>query len=463
MLYNSNMLIEKISYGIDFGTTNSTFAYVDKDKVIKLPLDPDAEDPTVVRSVIYVDSSGQFLVGQPAMEAYISSIAINKETAKKTIFTGNYITVNDEKGNDKVIPEIIDVDVINGGRLLQSLKSALSNETIKEVNLFGKIYRIEEIVGIFLKELKKRADKIVKQDVTSAVIGRPVEYVGFNNELAVDRMRQACEIAGFKDVIFEYEPVGAAYDFGMSTKSFTNLLVFDFGGGTLDLSVVRFPDKKILGTVGIPIGGDHFNSEIFMSKLVNFFGGDLTWGSSQLKLPSYIFNSLKNWYEISLLKTKSFSDSIQHFRFMCSDIKSLDRLNSLVVHNLGFGVYQEIERVKKGLSINSEETFTFVTEHFTLKTIISRSEFEGTISDDLIEINYLINKMLLLANIKMSDIDTVVATGGSSLIPIVYNLLKTTFPSVEVHRSDMFTGVASGLAIIANNKFKKSIESIQEK
>lgn len=447
-------MAKKISYGIDFGTTNSTVAYVDENnEVTKLALDPEADNPTVVRSVIYASPDGQFLFGKPAVDAYLASVATNKETEKKTIFTGNYIKIIDDNGRPATVPEIIDIDVFNGGRLLQALKTALSSRSIKEINLFGKVYLIEEIIGMYLKELKSRSDKIVGQDVKSAVFGRPVEYVGGDNKLAIERMSKACEIAGFTDVKFEYEPVGAAYDYGVNIKEDHKALIFDFGGGTLDISIFKFPEKKVLVNLGLPIGGDHFNSEIFMSSLSKYFGSEATYGSSNLSLPTYIFNALQNWYEISLLKTKSFSESLNLFRYNCSDSEALDRLESLVKHNLGFSLYEEIERVKKSLSINNEEKYSFHKENIRIETLINKKEFEEIIKYDLLDIKELLFNAISAADLDVNDIDIVATTGGSSLIPSVISLLDSIFGKNKIQKSDAFTGVASGLATIAKLTF----------
>lgn len=442
---------KKIRYGIDFGTTNSTVAYVDKNnQIIKIPIDPESENPFVMRSIIYASPDGQFVFGKSAIDAYLLSIAENKDKSKKTIFTGNYINVNDEKGHDKQVPEIVNIDVHNGGRLFQSLKSALSNESINNINVYGKIYKIEELVGLFLKEIKNRADKIVGQQVTSAVVGRPVKYVGGNNKLAIKRMVKACKLAGLVHVDLEYEPVGAAFDHGVKIEEHQNVLIFDFGGGTLDLSIINFPAMKVLLSSGLPIGGDHFNSKIFMNKLAKFFGSEATWGEKSLEFPRHIFDSLKSWYNISLLKTNEFANTLDSLGYNCSDRKSLKRLRSLVSNNLGFSMYEEIERVKKDLSNKQIGLYKFNNKDIDIETKITKKEFELIIKDDLDEIVKFINNSLKRANFKTKDIDIVVTTGGSSLIPIIQNLLVNIFSTNKIQRSDEFTSVASGLAVMAN-------------
>lgn len=442
------------SYGIDFGTTNSTVVCVDKNgELTKLAIDPSASDKAVMRSVIYADQGGNFLFGKAAIDAYLLSVATSKSSTKQTVFTGNYITVSDDTGHDKIVPEVLDIDVTQSGRLLQSLKSGLSRQAIKKVNLFGKVYLIEEIVGLFLKELKQRADKLVGTNVTSAVIGRPVEYVGGNNQLAIARMTRACQIAGFTDVSFEYEPIGAAYDYGVGTSKPQNVLIFDFGGGTLDISVIKYPEKQILISAGLPIGGDSFNAEIFKGKLVEYFGSQIVWGDAQQGLPRHIFLSLEKWYEISLLKNRELIDSFEQFRYQCSDKVALTHLKSLIINSLGFSMYEEIERVKKNLSTKDKELYSFRAGDIDLQKFIERVEFERLISDHIKNIDHFIRSSLASINLKTEDIGIVATTGGSSLIPVVQNLLIKLFGSDKIKHSSTFTSVAAGLAIIANQKF----------
>lgn len=443
------MSLRKLAYGIDFGTTNSTVALLNREgKLLKLAVDPEAENPAVMRSVIYVSPQMKFLFGKPAINAYLMDIAQGKGAVKKTVFTGRYIKVAGSNGRDQLVPEVIEVEESAGGRFLQALKSALSSHLINEINLFGKIYSIEELVGFFLKEMKDRADIIIGENIDKAVIGRPVEYVGGDNDIALKRMMKAARIAGFKEVKFEYEPVGAAYDYGISITNKQKALIFDFGGGTLDISIFKFPQKEALANVGLPIGGDHFNSEIFMTKIAKYFGNDVVYGSAQLKLPTYIFDSLQNWYRISLLKTKEFANDLENFRFLCSDIKAINALKSLIYNNLGFKMYEEIERVKKGLSTTSEEIYRFNGPDIEVETRIKKLEFEKIIRNDLSSIKEILEKSFAKAQIKQKDIDIVATTGGSSLIPIIRDLLIEMFGEEKIKKSDAFTSVASGLALM---------------
>ena len=443
---------QNLSFGIDFGTTNSTVVCVDQDgQLSKLAIDPGASDQAVMRSVIYADHGGNFLFGKAAIDAYLLSVATSKSSTKQAIFTGNYITISDDTGHDQTVPEVLDLDVTTSGRLLQSLKSGLSRPAIKKINLFGKVYRIEEVVGLFLKELKQRADKLVGEDITSAVIGRPVEYVGGNNALAIERMTKACQIAGFKDFSFEYEPIGAAYDYGVDSQGSQKVLIFDFGGGTLDISVIKYPEKEILISAGLPIGGDSFNAEIFKGELADYFGSKILWGDAQQELPRHIFLSLEKWYEISLLKNRELIDSFEQFSYQCSDKVALSHLKSLIINSLGFSMYEEIERVKKNLTSKDRALYSFKIADIDLEKLIERGEFEDMISDHIANIEGFIQTSLAKVGLSTQDIDIVATTGGSSLIPLVQDLLIKLFGVDKIKHSSTFTSVAAGLAIIAKN------------
>jgi hypothetical chaperone protein len=449
-------MTNQISYGIDFGTTNSTVAIIDSNKSLSiLPIDQQSSSPTVMRSVIYADPDGsELFYGGQAIKQYLANVSTKHNTEYKNISSGRYIKALSSQGTYELIPEITEIEVNPSGRLLQSLKSALSNQSISKVNLFGKIYPIEVLIGMFLREMKRKADLIVNEDVKSVVIGRPVEYVGSNNKLALSRMQKAAEFAGFTKVDFELEPIAAAYDYSESRHSDEIAVIFDFGGGTLDISAIKLPEKKILFNFGLKIGGDKFDAEIFADKLSPYFGSEVTYGMSKIQIPRHIYNSLESWYGISLLKTRDFMNQFEDYRFMCSDLKALYSLKSLVFDNLGFKLYEEIEKVKKILSTNNDSSIHFSENNINIHTNLNRGEFEQIIKNDLNEIDFTIDTSLDAMGLNPSDVDTIVTTGGSSLIPAIQKILRMKFANSRFISSNTFTSVAAGLARIGYNKFK---------
>lgn len=449
----------KSVYGIDFGTTNSTITAIDNSKEPRtLKIDLKAINQEVVRSVIYVNHKHEFMFGQKAIENYNSDIAQGKVAKKKKIFTGKYYKVARSSlvagfKEDEIVPEIIEIEEGEGGRLFQSLKSILGLNFISKFSVFQREYEVEELISIFLKEIKKLADENLNENVTSVVLGRPVEFVGKNNQIAVERLKNAAQKAGFKEIIFEYEPVGAAYDYGLNINKNQIAMMFDFGGGTLDLTIMKFPEKKVIINSGIPLGGDYINSQIFTERIGKYFGQNTTYGDLSLPVPSSIYQSLKNWYSISLLKTENFAETLEKLKFNNSDPQTIDALQSLIWNNLGFKLYEEIDNTKKGLSSNKEQVLKFVENLINIYEKITIDEFNIIIKNDLEDIENLINHTLSQAKLQLTDIDFVSTTGGSSLIPAIKNLLQNKFGEEKMKHTDAFTSVSKGLALRAYEEF----------
>lgn len=444
-----------LSYGIDFGTTNSTIAIVKDGKVEKLSLEPTSDNPSIMRSITYVSPRGDFLFGKKAIDAYLQDVKEGKGRTKKQLYTGRYITVTgnaDVHGvrDDEIVEEILEFDEFEGGRILQGLKSVLANPAIKQINLFGKIYAIEDVVGMFLREMKSRADTILQEDVRAVVVGRPVTYVGPDNTLAIERMTHALKFAGFTHIEFEYEPIAASYDYASRVKGSQQALIFDFGGGTLDISIVAIPSLAVLANVGLPIGGDYFNSHIFTHKLSSFLGSKTTYGPNKAFMPSYLYESLKDWYKATLLKHERFDVQMDHFAFLSSDPAAIESLRSLINNNLSFSLYDEIDRAKKYLSGNQVSAIQFHEKNIDIDTIFQKNEFEEYIHSDVLDIQKKIEEALSISRLTPDDIDAVSTTGGSSLIPKVTKLLEKMFGMEKILRHDAFTSVASGLALKAN-------------
>lgn len=127
----------------------------------------------------------------------------------------------------------------------------------------------------------------------------------------------------------------------------------------------------------------------------------------------------------------------------------MNALKSLVFNNLGFALYEEIERVKKELSRKDSKIYRFDAKDIEIIKAITKLDFEEIIQNDLVDIEKTIDKALLVAGIERKDIDVVATTGGSSLIPIVHNQLERIFSKEKIKESNAFTSVAAGLALRA--------------
>lgn len=438
------------AYGIDFGSTNSLVSYYDGRSVCVLPIETDGAK--IIRSVIYVHPQKGKLVGKMAIDAYLDDV--NRGEPLKLIehFTGKYIKIPKPMGisgykGEMSVPQIIMIESGNRGRLIQGLKSLLTSD-FSGTDLFGEHHTLEDLLGIIMGEMKSRADKIVGVDVKNAVLGRPVRYVGKTNEkLAMERMENVAKKAGFTNIEFELEPIGAALSYGKTSTNDEIVLVFDFGGGTLDISIVSFPSGKILGVTGVGIGGDLIDIHIFQDKLLKYFGGNSKFGLHQQHLPKFIVGALQNWYSLSLLKTQDFLETLERLTQQTDDKLSMKYLEDLVLYNLGFALYEEIDSTKKQLSFSDQENFVFPQQSIQINEVFTRLDLQEIMYPLLVRIEECIDESLKVSGVKVSEIDKIVMTGGSSLIPRVREILAAKFGGEKLSEFDVFESVVAGLGI----------------
>jgi molecular chaperone DnaK (HSP70) len=148
--------MKNVFYGIDFGTSNAAVAAIGNQRKPEIiPLDPVSKNPYVIRTMIYISRKGEFSFGEEAVNSYNEDVKNAKPAQKKTVWTGRKIKVASPASRksgfvpDRIIDEAFEIDDIQTGRLLQGIKSLLGNESIQKMNLFGKEYGIEELVGLF--------------------------------------------------------------------------------------------------------------------------------------------------------------------------------------------------------------------------------------------------------------------------------------------------------------------------
>src|ERR1700761_8335919 len=129
------------------------------------------------------------------------------------------------------------------GRLMRALKTILGSSLIDEATTVGRRrIKLTEVIELFVRHLKTRAEEFAGHEITQVVHGRPVRFV--DGDDAADAKAQATLEAiahrvGFRDVLFEYEPIAAAYHYEETATREEIVLVADIGGGTSDVSVIR--------------------------------------------------------------------------------------------------------------------------------------------------------------------------------------------------------------------------------
>jgi len=165
-------------------------------------------------------------------------------------------------------------------------------------------------------------------------------------------MRAACDLAGLKDVRRLEEPVGAALSYGATITETRNVLVFDFGGGTLDVTVMELrPDGRhqVLATGGTPVGGEALNRTIMRAKLLRLFGVDDSVGGKGLAMPARVADLLLSWQTIPQLTLPVNAPIMEMIRSQRVGPagRRFRALECLITRNYGLPLFEAIEAALK--------------------------------------------------------------------------------------------------------------------
>jgi len=448
--------MKKLSYGFDFGTSNSAIALAEGGAARLLPIDPAGAAPTIAPSVLFIAREGGAFVGSEAIAEFVRRNA-GREIVRNRVNSGKIVSTH--YGDEWVQ---FDADVELPGRFFQSLKSFLRDESFEGTNIFGKFYTLEELIATYMRVVKQQADSVAGAPVDAVVMGRPVHFSndGSKDAGAQARLLKAAQVAGFSNVRFMFEPIGAALEYESTLVREELAFVFDFGGGTLDFSVIRLGPQRarhadraedILGVGGVVIGGNTLDEDIMERRLLEYFGsraGAHTLSGNTASYPQWLLALLRSWHTIQLLNERGTVRFLKEFRVTARHHHDeIDALLCLVQKNYGWLLFEEIERAKIELSAETQTEITFLREAIPIREPLSRRSFERLITPRLSAIEDAIDSTLADAGVEPDQIEVVLRTGGSSLIPAVQSLLERRFGASRVKKQEVFTSIASGLAI----------------
>ncbi len=366
--------------GIDLGTTNSCVAVMEGSEPTVIP---NAEGKRTTPSVIAFVEDGEIKVGDPAKRQAVTNPTKTIASIKR--FMGN------KYSESKVEAERAAFKVVKG-----------DNDTPR-VDIDGRLYTPQELSAMILQKMKKTAEDYLGTDVTRAVITVPAYF----NDSQRQATKEAGEIAGLKVERIINEPTAAALAYGLDKKhTDQKIVVFDFGGGTHDVSILELGDGvfEVLATDGdTHLGGDDVDQKII------------------------------NWLADEFEKEESMD--------LRKDPMALQRLKEAA----------EKAKIELSSSTQTEINLPYITATGSgpkhLVKSMTRAKFEQLI-DDLVKRTIApCEKALKGAGLKKTDIDEIILVGGSTRIPAVQEAVEKFFgkaPSKGVNPDEV---VAVGAAI----------------
>ncbi|MBJ7577773.1 Hsp70 family protein [Devosia sp. MC532] len=415
-----------LSCGLDFGTSNSTLGRIGADNQPHLvPLE---NGSATIPSVLFFSfEDNQIHFGRDAVAEYVTGAE---------------------------------------GRLMRSIKSVLGTSLFNDTTrIKAKRYGYGDIIGTYVAELKKRAEAHLGDELTQVVLGRPVQFVDDDpaaDRQAQDQLEAAVRAQGFKDIAFQFEPIAAALDYERHVNGERLALIIDLGGGTSDFSLVKVApgnaDKAdrsddILGTGGVHIGGTDFDRLLAMSRVMPELGlGSMT-KDGKRHLPVAPYYDLSTWHRINRLYDAQAIRDLRSTMREAVEAERVETMITLVEERLGHRLIGAVEGSKIELSDKPVSAFDFDVNGSHIRTDISVEQLAEALDDSIGKLETTIGATLAQAGVKASDIDSLILTGGSTLVPAVANRLQARFPEAEVIRTDVLGSVGLGLSLEAKRIF----------
>lgn len=358
-------------------------------------------------------------------------------------------------------------DYLDGtpGRLMRSLKSLLGSRLVHERTAVGdKSLAFTDILTLYLRMLRERAQQDAASDLHSVVLGRPVRFV--DDDAARDADAQAtlhacARAAGFRDVEFQLEPIAAAFDYERGVAREEAVLVVDVGGGTADFTVIRVGPGRharidrasdVLANDGIHIAGTDFDSRLHLAWVMPLFGYGTT-SPKGLAMPSPLFFDLSTWHRINLLYGAATRETLRELRDFFADARLYDRLRKVVQEALGHELLTRTEAAKIALSDRDACTIDLAHVEAGLSVVARRGELEALLADLLARLRTLGLATVSAAGLAPAAISTVYFTGGSSGMTALRDAFAPAFPASRIAVGDLFGSVVSGLGIDAARRF----------
>jgi hypothetical chaperone protein len=420
-----------LSIGIDFGTTNTVIALAGADGPAHLVRFPAPEKEVF------------------AFRSAISFHAPSENSNEREVEAGPWAI-------EAYVEDPLET------RFIQSFKSFAASASFSETQILGRRYLFEDLLSAFLLKLRDHGGADMAQLPKRVIVGRPVTFAGAapDEELALSRYETAFQRLGFTEILYSYEPVGAAFFFARELKEDATVLVGDFGGGTSDFSIIRFTrrDGEIqstpLGRSGVGVAGDAFDYRI----IDNLVSPQLGKGSSYtsfgkvLPIPNRYYSTFARWDQLALMRASRDMREIRKLVREAVEPEKIERLVEVLDENYGYMLYRSVSNLKEALSSQDSAEFRFEAGTISIGRQVARTEFEAWIAPELGLIETAVDRALGDAGLAAGQIDRIFLTGGSSLVPAVRDIFRRRFDPSKIESGSELESIASGLALMGRER-----------
>jgi hypothetical chaperone protein len=457
-----------IGVGVDFGTSNSTVAWFDGRQLRFVAVETNSP---ILPTAIHLSKEYEGTTGSAAIERYVEENTARLVHLVPEILGQAAGSIEDDSPVHEIAELTTSRNVVFGplidhglpGRLFLGLKRLLGNPAIERIFVFNRPYRLVALLTPVLLRLHEAVERELGAPVSHAHVGRPVNFEGRDvsrNSLAVSRLAEACDHAGFRDIEFYPEPIAATLSFLWQRQlaGSGTVLTVDFGGGTLDLSVIAYSGTKfeVLSTEGADLGGDRIDQLIFRRLLFPLLGEGETWSrkiDGRTVETSFPFNEYEegilNWAITHTLNQNRYKTRLTELIAIGGEASvKFQRLKDLINYNYSYSVFSAIKKAKAELSTGVATTIDI--PELNLRIPFARAQLNEILAPMMNQLATLVHEVVVRASLPMNGVDLVVRTGGSSQIVAVRQLLEELFPD-KVTEHDPFTSVAGGLAIADYN------------
>src|SRR6201996_8437707 len=340
--------------GLDFGTSNSALGVLQGNAPALAPVEGAS---TLIPSAIFFDfeTKGRVIFGRQAIDAYIGE---------------------------------------HDGRLMRALKTILGSPLIDEATSVGsRRIKLTQVVEMFVRHLKAQAEEFAGHEITQVVHGRPVRFVDGDDEAdarAQNVMEDIAHRVGFRDVVFEYEPIAAAYNYEETATREEIVLIADIGGGTSDFSAIRIgPDRMarldrhddVLGSAGARIGGTDFETRLNLGAVMPLLGLGTQLTTKDLPMPKAIYYELATGATINFAYNFKTEREVRELLAESAEPDRVSRLLKTIRRHLGHRIAFAVEDAKIALSEAEVTALSLDFLEAGLSAVATRPGFENAIAD----------------------------------------------------------------------------------